>query len=87
MFFVKLAFWLTLVIAFIPVPPGELPKGERAVSAGETISLGRAIVADLAGFCERNKTACNTGTKLASQMGAKAKEGARIVYTSLDDNQ
>ena len=85
MFMLRAAFWLTVVVAFIPVSRDDLKENQEPVSAGQTISLARTVISDLASFCERNTSACATGSQLASQMGAKAREGARIVYTALDD--
>ncbi len=85
MFFVKAAFWLALVIAFIPVSSEDLPVGDRAVSTVETVSLAKSVIDDVMTFCERNEQTCETGSVLASQMGAKAREGARIAYTWLDE--
>lgn len=85
MFFVRAAFWLTLVIALIPVQQSQLADGQRPVSPMETAGLIKTAADDLAGFCERNASACETGRQLAAQMGAKAREGARIAYHWLDD--
>lgn len=84
MFFVKAAFWLTLVVAFIPVRSADLPEGERAVSTAETVTFARSVVDDVMTFCKRNEETCETGSLLISQMGAKAREGARITYAWLD---
>lgn len=85
MFFVKLAFWLAIVVAMIPVRPGDLPEGVQSVTPGETVSLARAVANDVMTFCERNEDTCVTGSLLMSQMGAKAREGARIAYSWLDE--
>lgn len=84
MFFIRAAFWLTLVIAFIPVSPEDLKDGQRAVSTGETLDAARTVVSDLSGFCERNPTTCGTGREIFSQLSAKAMTGARYVYNYLD---
>ena len=85
MFFIKTAFWLGLVIALIPIGSDDLPTGERAVSTVETVGLAKSVVSDVASFCERNKETCETGSLLISQMGAKAREGARVAYSWLDE--
>ena len=87
MFLVRIAFWLTLVIAFIPVNAEDLRDGQRAVSTGETLLAAQALVADLAGFCERNPATCGTGRELFSQLGAKAKTGARYLYRYMEDGE
>ncbi len=85
MFLVRAAFWLTLVIAFIPVNAEDLKQGQRVVSTGETILAAQAVLADLSGFCGRNPQTCGTGQELASQLGAKATTGARYVYLFLEE--
>jgi hypothetical protein len=84
MFIIRAAFWLGLVIALIPVNSVDLPQGERAVSTLETIGLAKSVVGDVASFCNRNEQTCDTGSLLISQMGAKAREAAKIAYTWLD---
>ena len=86
MFFIKAAFWLSLVVAFIPVDPAYLAPDQRNVTPMETVGVAQSLVKDLSGFCQRNSQACETGGVIISQMGLKAREGARIVYTYLDDN-
>jgi len=85
MFFVRTAFWLGLVIALIPVRADDLPEGERPVSTLETVGLAKSVVGDVATFCNRNEQTCDTGSLLISQMGLKAREGARIAYVWLDE--
>lgn len=84
MFLIRAAFWLSLVIAFIPVNPADLGENQRAVSAGETIGAMQMAISDMRGFCERNPQSCDTGRELFSQFGAKARNGARIVHDFLD---
>lgn len=87
MFLIRAAFWLTLVIAFIPVHPQDLDEGQRAVSTGETIVAAQALLSDFARFCERNPETCVTGRELFSQFGAKAVTGARELYAYLSEKQ
>ena len=84
MFLLRAAFWLALVIAFIPVRDSDLGEGQRAVSTMETVNLAQSVVADISSFCSRNVQTCETGGILFSQMGLKAREGAKLAYTWLD---
>lgn len=84
MFFIRAVFWLSVVVAFIPVNPSDLNEDQRAVSALETVGLAQSVVEDVAAFCTRNQGTCETGGQLFSQMGIKAREGARIAYGWLD---
>jgi hypothetical protein len=85
MFLIRTAFWLTIVVALIPVQQSDLGEGERSISTFETVALAQSVASDLGSFCQRNQQTCNTGAILMSQMGAKAREGARIAYTWLDE--
>ena len=80
-FLLRTAFWLSIVIALIPVNPADLHDGQRPVSTLETISIARAVVTDAAGFCERNVAACASGRELIAQFGAKAKNGWKFAST------
>ena len=84
MFLLRAIFWLSLVIAFIPVNPEDLGADQRPVSTKETIGAVQLVIADLSRFCERNPQPCDTGRELFSQFGAKAKNGAQHVHDFLD---
>lgn len=84
MFFIRAAFWLALVVAFIPVRETDLAEGQKPVSTAETVGLAQTVVTDIGSFCVRNPSTCETGGTLLSQMGLKAREGARLAYTWLD---
>jgi hypothetical protein len=84
MFIIRAAFWLTLVVAFVPVRDADLGEGQRAVSTMETVNLAQSVVTDVSSFCARNQQTCETGGVLFSQMGLKAREGAKLAYQWLD---
>lgn len=86
MFLIRTAFWLALVVAFIPVNPADLGDDQRPVSTQETIGAVQALVADLAGFCQRNGSACDTGREVFSQFGAKARAGLRYASAYFDED-
>jgi hypothetical protein len=85
MFIIRTIFWLSLVIAFIPVSKDELGDNQRIVSTQETISVVQSTYRDLSQFCARNPQTCGTGKELFSQFGVKAKTGAELVYSFLDE--
>lgn len=73
MFVVRAVFWLTLVAMLVPEvphddarPPGGGPQ-ER-VGLLDTVMAGKAAVADLAGFCDRNPDACRTAGIAAREL-------------------
>lgn len=85
MFLVRAIFWLSIVIALIPVNAADLKEGQRPVSTFETLGAAQALIRDLSGFCERNEQACTTGSEVMSQFGAKARTGLRYVSAYLGD--
>ena len=84
MFLVRAIFWLSIVVALIPVNPADLQEGQRPVSTLETIGAAQTLVSDMSGFCERNPQACGTASELFAQFGAKARTGMRYVSAWID---
>ena len=58
MFLIKTAFWLTLVIALIPVDQSQLGEKQPDISAMQTVGLAQNVVNDFSKFCERNAETC-----------------------------
>ena len=85
MFLIRTAFWLGLVVLLIPVNPADLGEGQQPVSTIETVGAAQDLLADFIKVCDRKPEACEKGKLALSRMGLKAKEGARIVYSFLDD--
>lgn len=85
-FLLKVAFWLSLVILLIPADESETSKlaDGRSLSIIEAYGLAQAAYDDAKGFCGRNPEACATGTVAAATFGAKARTGARWVYSWFD---
>ncbi len=85
MFLVRAIFWLSIVVALIPVNPADLQEGQRPVSTLETIGAAQTLISDMGGFCERNPQACGTANELFAQFGAKARTGMRYVSAWLEE--
>jgi hypothetical protein len=85
-FLLKVAFWLSLVILLIPADESETRKlaDGHALGIVETFSLAQTAYEDAKGFCGRNPDACASGQVAASTFGAKARTGARWVYSWFD---
>ena len=84
MFLLKTVFWLSLLILLIPAGKETRASGRGEISGVEAISAARAVWTDFSSFCDRNHEACETGGRLASLYGAKARNGARMLWESLD---
>lgn len=83
MFLIRAAFWLTVVIMFIPADPQSDAPAPR-VTVIETMVAARAVVADLSNFCDRNPDVCVTGSAAFQVFAEKAQNGARMLYQYLD---
>ncbi|MBD8893530.1 DUF5330 domain-containing protein [Roseibium litorale] len=83
-FLLRTAFWLTLVLALIPIGSGGSDSETKSIDPVAAYFAAQAAVSDLSGFCDRNPAACETGSEAISAIGARARDGARIVYEYLD---
>ena len=83
-FLLRTAFWLTLVLALIPIGSGGSDSETKSIDPVAAYFAAQAAVSDLGGFCDRNPAACETGSEAISAIGARARDGARIVYEYLD---
>lgn len=85
MFLIRAAFWLSVVIMFIPADPQADTPAPR-VTVVKALVAGQAVVADLANFCDRNPDICVTGNAALRVFSEKAQNGARLIYQFLDKN-
>ncbi|MTH97284.1 DUF5330 domain-containing protein [Roseibium sp. RKSG952] len=83
-FLIRTAFWLTLVLALIPLGSGRDTGTGISVDPVAAYFAVKATVMDLSGFCDRNPDACETGGKAISAISTQAQEGAHIVYEFLN---
>lgn len=83
-FLLRTAFWLTLVLALIPIGSGGSDTESKSIDPVAAYFAAQAAVSDLSGFCDRNPSACETGSEAIAAIGARARDGARIVYEYLD---
>ena len=84
MFLLKTVFWLAFLIAIIPAGKQASTVPQGRVSTIEVLSVARDVWTDLAAFCDRNHETCETGNRLAAEFGAKARNGAKVLYVYLD---
>jgi Family of unknown function (DUF5330) len=80
----KLGFWGGLTLLFIPVDLGAKNEG-RTVSALEALIAAKATVDDLRGICVRKPDVCETGGAALQTITARAKAGAKLVLTYVED--
>jgi hypothetical protein len=83
-FLLRMAFWLTLVLALLP-SGGSQPSSGPQIGAGDAVVAATAAVSDMSHFCERQAEACAVGTQAAVVIGQRAQAGARMVFDFISD--
>jgi len=79
-FLLRLAFWLTLVLALLPSGSGAQSGAQAKVAASDAMVAAGAVISDMSNFCERQPDACVAGANAAIAIGQRAQAGARMVY-------
>ena len=78
-FLLRVAFWLTIVLALLPSGSSQ-PGVQTKVAATDAMVAAGAAVSDMSGFCDRQPEACVVGAQTAIAIGQRAQAGARMVY-------
>jgi Family of unknown function (DUF5330) len=83
-FLLRLAFWLTIVLALLPT--GGTQPTARGPQVGEAFSAAGAAVSDVRHFCERQPGACEVGSQVAVMIGQRAQAGAKMLYELFNEH-
>ena len=83
-FLLRVAFWVTLVLALLPTGASQPAKGPR-LAAGDAVVAATAAVSDVSQFCDRQAEACEVGSKAAAVIGQRAQAGAKMVLDFIAD--
>ncbi|HEY5817349.1 MAG TPA: DUF5330 domain-containing protein [Mesorhizobium sp.] len=86
-FLIRIAFWFSIVLLFLPIWPSGEGTDSQPVGAISAISAAQQAVGDLAGICERKPDVCETGKKAVHTITVRAREGARMAIEMLDDDE
>lgn len=84
-FIIKTIFWFSLVLLIIPVDTTGTEGDYKTIGAMEAFFAAREAIGDVTGMCERKPEICEVGRSALHTIGIRAREGARIAYTMLDD--
>jgi hypothetical protein len=72
-FLVRMAVWLSLIIAFLPISPLRQDTSTSKVGAVDSLAATSAAVSDIRQFCVRQPDACAAGSKAIAQFVQKQK--------------
>ena len=81
---VRMVFWLSVVIALLPVTSSQQETSASQVGAIDALSAASAAVSDIRQFCVRQPAACAAGSQAIVQFGHKAETGAKWLYQFLN---
>ncbi len=85
-FLLRMAFWLGLVLILLPSGgPAQRIPATTDVGASDALSAASATVTDVKGFCARQPNACTIGTQIATAIGYRAQNGAKMLYELLSE--
>lgn len=85
MFFVmRLLFWFSLVLLFLPLGLSPTGTGQDSIGALQTILAAKQAIEDVSGMCERQPEVCVTGKAALRSLGVKARDTAKGAYETLD---
>jgi hypothetical protein len=85
-FLLRVAFWLTVVLALLPSGRSQPDSHRVGVGAADAVAAAGAAVSDVSGFCGRQPEACHIGGQAAVAIGQRAQEGAKMVYDFVSDH-
>ena len=83
-FLLRVAFWLTIVLALLP-SGGAQQSAEAKVGPTDAVVAAGAAVSDMSNFCDRQPGACVVGAQTAVAIGQRAQAGAKMVYDFIND--
>jgi hypothetical protein len=84
-FLLRVAFWLTLVLALLPSGSSQPSAQASQVGAADAVVAAGAAVSDMSNFCDRQPGACAVGAQAAVAIGQRAQAGAKMVYEFIND--
>jgi hypothetical protein len=84
---VRMVFWLSVVIALLPMTSSQQETSASQVGAIDALSAASAAVSDIRQFCVRQPGACAAGSRAIVQFGHKAETGAKWLYQFLNERK
>jgi hypothetical protein len=83
-FLIKSAFWLSLVLLFIPFDKVEGIQKADTVSPVTALLAAREAASDIGHICARKPEVCTVGQEALHTIGVRARAGAKLAYQMLD---
>ena len=84
-FLLRMAFWLTVVLALLPTGSSQPQAHAPQIGATDAVVAAGAAVSDMSSFCDRQPETCVVGAQAAVAIGQRAQAGAKMVYEFFSD--
>ena len=86
-FLLRVAFWLTIVLALLPTGSSQPQAQANApqIDAADAVIAAGAAVSDMTSFCDRQPEACKVGAQAAVVIGQRAQAGAGMVFDFIQE--
>jgi len=84
-FLLRLAFWLGIVLIFLPSGAARPGAAPNAVGTSGTIAAASATIGDLRQFCRRQPGACAVGSQVATEIGHTLQLTAKTLHGLLTE--
>jgi hypothetical protein len=86
-FLIRMAFWLSVVLALLPSGGAKQTAAAPSAEIGAigAVSAASATASDMRQFCTRQPDACAVGSQAAVAFGQRAQAGAKMVYELISE--
>lgn len=87
-FLIRTAFWFSMVLVMLPIFDNEAStrlKNEKGVELTDALGAAAGAISYVGSMCSEKPDVCVKGAETFSTLGSRAREGARVAYTYLDD--
>jgi Family of unknown function (DUF5330) len=85
-FLLRAAFWLSIVVLWLPSVPSQRAASAPQVATGEALSAASFALTDVRQFCIRKPDACTIGSQALADFGRTAQAAAKMLYQYLTEH-
>jgi len=87
-FLIKTAFWFSMVLVMLPIfdqGATDRLKTENGVQLTDAIGAAAGAFSYVSAMCSEKPDVCVKGVETFSTLGSRAREGAHVAYSYLDE--
>jgi hypothetical protein len=87
-FLLRTAFWFSMVLVMLPIfdqDATERLKKEEGVELTDAFGAAAGAITYVGSLCAEKPDVCVKGAETFTTLGSRAREGARVAYSYLDE--